>query len=143
MHNHSKKPQSSAQSKEQTANGFMSSTPPAEEQSSSATPQGERHPCPLSCPNRQTRTRRTVVGGGYIFALIVAALLGIQSLDASYKRVNGEEDFNFATKSPPSVILIIGLTLIGLGLGIEIDKTTIASSTKELINGFVDSSSNE
>lgn len=143
MHNHSKEPPYSPQSTEQTANSFLSSTSSSEEQSLSATPQERSHNCPLTCPNRHTINRKTVVGGGYIFALIVAALLGIQSLDASYKRVNGEEDFNFATKSPPSVILIIGLTLIGLGLGIEIDKTTIFSSTKELMKGFVDSSSNE
>ena len=122
-----------AKSTEQTANDSISS----------AIPTQASHTCPLHCPNRQTRARQRVVGGGYLFALIVAALLGMQSLNASYKRINGEEDFLFATKSPPSAILIIGLTLIGLGLGIEIDKKTITSSAKVLFNGLVDSSATE
>jgi hypothetical protein len=98
----------------------------------------ECHACPVDCPNRHSGKSRTVVGGGYIFALIVALLLGIQSLDASYKRVNGEENVTFATKSPPSAILIVGLTLVGLGLGIEIDKSILSASSK----GFVKSIAN-
>jgi uncharacterized membrane protein YczE len=91
----------------------------------------------VDCPNRHSAKRRTVVGGGYIFALIVALLLGIQSLDASYKRVNGEENVTFATKSPPSAILIVGLTLVGLGLGIEIDKSILSASSKGFVKSLV------
>jgi hypothetical protein len=103
----------------------------------SSTPTEEYHPCPIDCPNRQTNARKPVLGGGYLFALIVAVILGIQCLDASYQRVRGEEDFLFSTKSPPSAILIAGLTLIGMGLGIEVDKTILASSTKGLIRRLV------
>lgn len=110
---------------------------------SSATPTEECHNCPIDCPNRQLKARKPVLGGGYIFALIVAVILGMQCLEASYKRIHGEEDFLFATKSPPSAILIVGLTLIGLGLGIEIDKTIIASNTKGLIRGLVHYSQSE
>lgn len=100
-------------------------------------PSEASHTCPVDCPNRHSEKRRTVVGGGYIFALIVALLLGIQSLDASYKRVNGEENVTFATKSPPSAILIVGLTLVGLGLGIEIDKSILSASSKGFIKSIV------
>lgn len=101
------------------------------------------HSCPINCPNRQTKTKQRVVGGGYLFALIVAVLLGLQCLDASYKRVRGEEDLLFSTKSPPSAIIIAGLTLIGLGLGIEIDKSMISSTAKSLLGGLANSSSSE
>ncbi len=103
----------------------------------------ESHSCPFDCPNRRHKARQPVVGGGYIFALLVAVILAIQSFDASYKRVHGEEDVVFATKTPPSTILILGLTLIGLGLGIEIDKTAIFSSTKGLLGGLVNDSKSE
>lgn len=97
----------------------------------------ECHNCPIDCPNRHSAKGRTVVGGGYLFALIVALLLGMQSLDASYKRVNGEEDVTFATKSPPSAILIMGLTLVGLGLGIEIDKSILSATSKGFVKSIV------
>jgi uncharacterized membrane protein YczE len=109
----------------------------------SSTPAKECHHCPIDCPNRQTNARKPVLGGGYLFALIVAVILGIQCLDASYKRVHGEEDFLFSTKSPPSAILITGLTLIGMGLGIEVDKTILASTAKGLIRGLVNYSKAE
>jgi hypothetical protein len=99
--------------------------------------------CPMDCPNRQSSARQRVLGGGYIFALIVALLLAMQCLDASYKRVHGEDDFLFATKSPPSALLIAGLTFIGLGLGIEIDKTMISSTAKALLRGIVNDSQSE
>lgn len=110
---------------------------------SSATPPEASHSCPMNCPNRGAKSRQPVVGGGYIFALIVAVLLGMQCLEASYKRVQGQEDFLFATKSPPSAILIAGLTFIGLGLGIEIDKTMLMSSTKDLLRGLLSDSKTE
>lgn len=110
---------------------------------SAATPTQECDNCPIDCPNRQTTARKPVLGAGYIFALIVAVILGMQCLEASYKRVHGEEDVLFSTKSPPSTVLIVGLTLIGLGLGIEIDKTMITSSTKGLIRGLVNYSKSE
>lgn len=97
----------------------------------------------MDCPNRRAKARQPVVGGGYLFALIVAVLLGMQCLEASYKRVHGEEDLLFATKSPPSAILIAGLTFIGLGLGIEIDKTMVLSSTKDLLRGLISDSKTE
>lgn len=103
----------------------------------------ENSSCPIDCPNRRSQDRQPVLGAGYIFSLIVATLLAFQSLDASYKRVNGEEDIIFATKSPPSTVLVIGLTLIGLGLGIEIDKSIISLNPKELIRGIVDYSQEE
>jgi hypothetical protein len=99
--------------------------------------------CPMDCPNRQSSARQRVLGGGYIFALIVALLMAMQCLDASYKRVHGEDDFLFATKSPPSALLIAGLTFIGLGLGIEIDKTMISSTAKALLRGIVNDSQSE
>lgn len=99
--------------------------------------------CPINCPNRYSKARRPVLGGGYIFALIVALILAIQSVDGSYKRVDGEEDIIFATKSPPSALLVIGLTLIGLGLGVEIDKSFFLSSSKQLLRGIVISSPDE
>jgi len=103
----------------------------------------ECHNCPIDCPNRQSKARQRVLGGGYIFALIVALLLAMQCLDASFKRVHGEDDFLFATKSPPSALLIAGLTLIGLGLGIEIDKTMISSTAKGLLRGIVNNSQSQ
>jgi len=101
------------------------------------------HSCPINCPNRQTKAKQRVLGGGYLFALIVAMLLGLQCLDASYKRVHGEEDLLFSTKSPPSAMIIAGLTLIGLGLGIEIDKSMISSAAKSLLGGLGNSSKSE
>ncbi|MGB7441708.1 MAG: hypothetical protein WA919_11615 [Coleofasciculaceae cyanobacterium] len=99
--------------------------------------------CPVNCPNRRTEARKPVLGGGYVFALIVASLLAIQSIDASYKRVNGEEDLIFATKTPSSSILVIGLTLVGLGLGIEIDKSIIHFGSQRLLKGLIHYSSSE
>lgn len=110
---------------------------------SSPAPPEENHNCPINCPNRQPKGRQPVLGGGYIFALIVALILAFESLDASYKRVQGVEDIVLATKSPPSYILVIGLTLIGLGLGIEIDKSVFFSNSKELIKGMIASSLSE
>jgi|ERR687886_316578 hypothetical protein len=116
---------------------------PSRDSISSATSIEECHNCPIDCPNRKPKPRQPVLGGGYIFALIVAVLLALQCLDASFKRVHGEDDFLFATKSPPSALLIAGLTLIGLGLGIEIDKRMISSSAKGLLTGLVNSSKSE
>ncbi len=110
---------------------------------SSPAPSEQNHNCPVSCPNRQSHGRKPVLGAGYIFALIVAVIIGFESLEASYKRVNGEEDFLFNTKSPPPTILIAGLTLIGLSLGIEIDKSILLSGSKELLKSFVSSDKSE
>ncbi len=114
-----------------------------EDISSTVTRPENCHNCPIDCPNRQSKARQRVLGGGYIFALIVAILLAMQCLDASFKRVHGEDDFLFATKSPPSALLIAGLTLIGLGLGIEIDKTMISSTAKGLLRGIVNDSQSQ
>jgi len=99
--------------------------------------------CPIDCPNRHKEARKPVLGGGYVFALIVASLLAIQSFDASYKRINGEEDLIFATKTPSSSILVIGLTLVGLGLGIEIDKSILHFGSQKLLKGLIHYSSSE
>ena len=87
----------------------------------------------VNYPTRNHNEKQPIVRGGYVFALIVAMILGFQSLEASYERVNGEENISFATKSVPSSLLVSGLTLIGLGLGIEIDKSTISSKSKGII----------
>jgi hypothetical protein len=121
----------------------MTKQKPTRDNFSSITRTEECHNCPIDCPNRQSKSRQPVLGGGYIFALIVALLLAMQCLDASYKRVHGEDDFLFATKSPPSALLIAGLTFIGLGLGIEIDKTMISSTAKGLLRGMVNDSQSQ
>jgi hypothetical protein len=121
----------------------MTEQKPKQDIFSTVTRTEECHNCPIDCPNRQSKARQRVLGGGYIFALIVALLLAMQCLDASFKRVHGEDDFLFATKSPPSALLIAGLTLIGLGLGIEIDKTMISSTTKGLLRGIVNDSQSQ
>ncbi|NET85897.1 MAG: hypothetical protein F6J94_29620 [Moorea sp. SIO1F2] len=97
----------------------------------------------VNYPTRNHNDKQAIVRGGYIFALIVAMILGFQSLEASYERVNGEENISFATKSPPSSLLVSGLTLIGLGLGIEINKSTIFSKGKGIIQLLVNSSMDE
>lgn len=116
---------------------------PSGDSYSPVTPSESSDNCPINCPNRRSKAKQPVLGGGYLFALIVAILLGMQCLDASYKRINGEEDFLFATKSPSSVILITGLTLIGLGLGIEIDKTMLSLGAKSILQGLLHSSNHE
>ena len=121
----------------------MTGEKPEQDSIYSTTRPGENYHCPLNCPNRQANTKHTVIGGGYLFALIVAVFLGIQSFEASYKRIHGEEDFLFTTKSPPSILLISSLTLIGLGLGIEIDKTMISSTAKGLLGSLINTSNSE
>ncbi|AOY83987.1 hypothetical protein BJP36_32745 [Moorena producens JHB] len=97
----------------------------------------------VNYPTRNHNEKQPIVRGGYVFALIVAMILGFQSLEASYERVNGQENISFATKSAPSSLLVSGLTLIGLGLGIEIDKSTIFSKGKGIIQLLVNSSMDE
>lgn len=121
----------------------MTGEKPEQDSLDFATTTDENYHCPINCPNRQGKEKQPVVGGGYLFALIVAIFLGIQSFDASYKRIHGKEDFIFATKSPPSILLITSLTLIGLGLGIEIDKTMVSSTAKGLLGGLIDTSKSE
>ena len=111
-------------------------------QSINSVPSGN-HNCEASTsglvnyPTDNHNEKQPIVRGGYIFALIVAMILGFQSLEASYERVNGEENISFATKSAPSSMVVTGLTLIGLGLGIEIDKSTISSKSKGILELLV------
>ena len=97
----------------------------------------------VNYPTDNHNQKQPIVREGYIFALIVAMILGFQSLEASYERVNGEENISFATKSAPSSMVLTGLTLIGFGLGIEIDKSTIFSKGKGIIQLLVNSCMDE
>lgn len=93
----------------------------------------------VNYPTDNHNEKQPIVRGGYVFALIVAIILGFQSLEASYERVNGQENISFATKSPPYSLVVTQLTLIGLGLGIEIDKSTVLSKSKGIIQLLVNS----
>ncbi|NEO12371.1 MULTISPECIES: hypothetical protein [unclassified Moorena] len=97
----------------------------------------------VNYPTDNHNEKQPIVRGGYVFALMVAMILGFQSLEASYERVNGQENISFATKSPPYSLVVTELTLIGLGLGIEIDKSTIFSKGKGIIQLLVNSSMDE
>lgn len=77
--------------------------------------------------------RTTPVGAGYLFALIVALILGSQMVDFRYSKSKGEEDILLATKQPGVAWVLSCTLLIGLGLGIEIDKSEIGKAVTEVV----------
>lgn len=90
--------------------------------------------CPHECPNRRP-AKSASVGGGYIFSLIVTLFLASQCFQFSYQRQSGAEDLSFSSQVPPVHVLVGCLALIGLGLGIEIDKSSVTGAIAQALTG--------
>ncbi len=89
-------------------------------------------PCPATCPRRQQNSR---LGAGYVFSAIVSLLLALSCVHISYRlHADRTEELLVATQTPPDHVLIVALTLIGLGLGIEIDKSALTGAIASLLS---------
>lgn len=73
------------------------------------------------------------VRAGFVFSLFIAGLLASQSIDLSYSNGKDGESLNLKTKTPDIAWLIICTPLIGLGLGVELDKSEIGKALAEVV----------
>lgn len=77
------------------------------------------------------------VRAGFVFSLFVATLLATQGIDFSYSNGKDGEALVLKTKTPDIAWLIICTPLIGLGLGVEVDKSEMGKALAEVVKRVI------
>lgn len=83
-------------------------------------------------PQPQGPKETKPVRAGFLFSFFVAALLATQSINFSYSKGKGGEEVVLRTQTPDILWLIICTPLIGLGLGVEVDKSEMGRALAEV-----------
>lgn len=70
---------------------------------------------------------------GYCFALLLSLILVGSQLKGSYRKENGEENLTLELTPPNKELLVFILPLIGLSLGVEVDKARLREIARRLL----------
>lgn len=75
------------------------------------------------------------VGAGFLFSLLMSFVLFSQAIDFSYSKAKGDEEIVLKGKTPDILWLLVCAPLIGLGLGVEVDKSSIGKAIASSVKG--------
>lgn len=84
-----------------------------------------------------------IPGAGFVFSLIMSVLLASQAIDWSYSKSPDREEVILKSKTPDALWLIICSPLIGLGLGIEVDKSEMGRAMAAVVRRYLGGHSDE